>query len=465
MPQGNVQRIQDAVHGLMEFHGIEGIVLEILGVPELQRLRRIRQLGMAYFIFPGAEHSRFSHSLGTSHVAIRFVRQLQKSAARVLIPSLLPGDTAVRDLAVAALCHDLGHGPLSHAFEKEIVGNDFDRDTWIKALGLEEDRSLLKNAKWHEIIGHGLLAWPDGRLHGLLEQLEGGLSTRIRHLLRGEYHPTYLAKILRAEIDVDRADFIRRDTHQTGVAYGRYDLDWLISTTTVGINSQGSLVVGFDERKAKRVVEQFLIAHRAMYETVYYHKTVHCIEGMVGRFLSRLKDIVQVGYKLSVERLVRPYIEVAGGKAIGPAEIQLLDDFSLWVLLQEVANDSNTDSTLRDLATRIVYRDLFKLVPCNGEKIESFSHRPSWQAEIHDRIRKYCSGDPKYYLVFDPVELRFFSKHEEERSYFVGDNGDAWPIVDDHTLHTQPRVPTKYMRLFTIKEACADVAALIDSKV
>jgi HD superfamily phosphohydrolase len=111
MPKAGVQRIQDPVHGLMEFRGMETLVIDILRTPEIQRLRRVRQLGLAHLVFPGAEHSRLVHSLGAAWLAIRFGRQLAESSGSVLTDVLLPNPSSIRDLAIAALCHDLGHGP------------------------------------------------------------------------------------------------------------------------------------------------------------------------------------------------------------------------------------------------------------------------------------------------------------------------------------------------------------------
>src|SRR5260370_29538093 len=167
----------------MEFHGMETSVVEVLRSPELQRLRRIRQLGLAHLVFPGAEHSRLTHVLGAAWLAVRFGRQLIEAARDFLIQTLAPTNTSVRDLAVAALCHDLGHGPLSHAFEREIIGERFDFDAWTKKLGIRsEDQDLLKGAKWHELITSAFLAWPDGRLHQLLETRDENFSERVRYL-------------------------------------------------------------------------------------------------------------------------------------------------------------------------------------------------------------------------------------------------------------------------------------------
>src|SRR5580658_2298577 len=134
MSKGAIQRIQDPVHGLMEFRGMETLVIDILRTPEIQRLRRIRQLGLAHLVFPGAEHSRLVHSLGAAWLAVRFGRQLADSAKTAVIDVLLPTPSSIRDLAVAALCHDLGHGPLSHAWEREVIGKNWSYDGWARKL-------------------------------------------------------------------------------------------------------------------------------------------------------------------------------------------------------------------------------------------------------------------------------------------------------------------------------------------
>ncbi|MBI4822791.1 MAG: HD domain-containing protein [Nitrospirae bacterium] len=169
MPKNRI-RVQDSVHGLMEFYGVETVVINVLRTPELQRLRRIRQTGLGHLVFPGAEHSRLVHSLGASYLAIRFTKQLEHACRNLLTDLLCPNSSVIRDIAVAALCHDLGHGPLSHAWEREIVGEDYDFDKWIYKLGLNESKKYLEGAKWHELVGHAMLLWEDGQLHKLLEQ-------------------------------------------------------------------------------------------------------------------------------------------------------------------------------------------------------------------------------------------------------------------------------------------------------
>jgi HD superfamily phosphohydrolase len=461
MPRGRVRRVQDPVHGLMEFRGMESIVIEVLRAPELQRLRRVRQLGLAHLVFPGAEHSRLVHSLGASYLAIQFARRLQEACHNYLVEALTPSEAAVRDAALAALCHDLGHGPLSHAWEREVVGEDYPRERWLGALGLVSEQERLAGLKWHEVVAQGLLAWPGGQLHQLRERHEAGSSQRLRFLLQGKHYIPYLPRLLRADVDVDRADFIRRDTHQCGVAYGRYDLDWLLSTCTVGRTAEDELVVGFDRRKALRVVEQFLVARRALYETVYYHKTVHSAEGMVTLFLRRLREVIRDYTPLDAGRVVEPLVRVISGEVLEPPELLALDDFSLWVLIDNVAHAPRMDATARDLARRVVERDLFKLVPCVDRRVNEFLRREDGYDRLYDAIRPYCPGPPQFYLWVDVSRFTMLSDRREEWAYFVGEDRIATPVREHESIRPLWREDDESVRLFTVPEAVERVAALI----
>ncbi|HEY0019314.1 MAG TPA: HD domain-containing protein [Longimicrobium sp.] len=458
-----MQRIQDPVHGLMEFRGMEATVIDLLRTAELQRLRKIRQLGLVHLVFPGAEHSRLVHSLGAAYLAIRFGRRIEEVAGQTLVPGLSPGEESIRDLAVAALCHDLGHGPLSHAWEQQIVGENFDRELWQSTLGVPNDGALAQDAKWHEMVGHALLAWEEGQLHRLLEQQEKGSSTRIRHMLGGKYFLPYLPRLLSSDIDVDRADFIRRDTRLTGVAYGRYDLNWLVSTATIGelqYPSGSDLVFGFDGRKAIRVVEQFLMARRALYETVYQHKTVRCAEGMVALLLGRLKTIVQAGAVLQVASFVDPIVRMIRGDAVPPQDLLSLDDFSLSVLIDAVANDDKMDQTARDLARRIVSRDLFKMVPVPTAKLNTFLRRADAYSELHQKIKPYVSGDPQSYLIVDTARFTLLSPDRKQAVYLIED-GKATAAHDHPILRAHADATTETVRIYTVREAVGAVTKLI----
>jgi uncharacterized protein len=463
MPKGRIQRIQDSVHGLMEFEGVEGVIVDLLRTPELQRLRSIRQLGLASYVFPGAEHSRFAHSLGASHLAVRFSRRIRLMADEVFAPSLCPDEMAVRDMAVAALCHDLGHGPFSHAWEHEIIG-DFDRAAWATKLGLSVGD--VASLEWHEMVGHALLLWPDGTLSRLLEQHEIGSSKRISELLRGRFYIPYLSRLLAGDIDVDRADFIRRDTYMSGVGYGRYDLDWLISTCKIGetsIGTQKEWVVGFDSRKAIRGVEQFLIARRALYETVYWHKTVRCAEGMMALFLRRLKRVVKDGSKFMGERFFRPLIAIINGEPLAPHDLLALDDSTIHLVVDAILRSDVKDDTVRDLARRIAERDLFKIVPVAEEALQNFTNDPDWKSKLCEAIKPYTRGESEYYFHLDSRRFQMMSTRPGEKLYLVNSDRTAEPASDNRAFQAYRDYQARTISLFTLREAVNDVRKLVAS--
>lgn len=475
MPYHKVQRVQDAVHGLMEFRGLESAAVEVLRTEELQRLRRIRQLGLVHYVFPAAEHSRLAHSIGAAYLATRFAARISEVAADALAESPLRlGREAKRDFAVAALCHDLGHGPLSHVWEKEVIGENFDRSAWCLSLGLDEEPEFSK-LKWHELVGQALLHWPDGELHRLLEIQEDGTSERIRSLLLKKHYVPYLGRLLAGDIDVDRCDFLTRDARQTGVAYGRFDLDWLISTVTLGTTSK-ELVVGFDRYKAPRVVEQMLVARRALYDTVYNHKTVRSAEGMMGSFLRRLRHVCQAeGGAGELEAIatagdfLAPFKKVLGGDCLTPEEVMGLDDYALWVLIRHVATASAGDRTLVDLAKRICARDLFKQIPVSDDRIKTFIFGEDGRETICDAVAKHVpGGDPHYYVLVDRVEFKTFEEDSESTAYFVdppkagqSELGDAIPVWDHPRLRHLHSEPYELVRIFVPREAVRDVTRIV----
>ncbi len=462
MPAGRVRRVQDSVHGLMEFRGMEAVVIELLRTPEFQRLRKIRQLGLAHLVFPGAEHSRLVHSLGASYLAIRFGRHLAERASDFFTAVLCPDESSIRDLAIGALCHDLGHGPLSHAFEREIVGTDFKPHDWARAFGLELPPELIGKLKWHELVAQGLLRWPRGELHKLLQEHEEGLAGRIGDLLLGKYYLPYLPRLLASDIDVDRADFIRRDTHQTGVAYGRYDLDWMISICSLGYQDAAGVrewIVGFDERKAVRVVEQFLIARRAMYDTVYHHRTVRAAEGMVALFLRRLREVVKEGVEVEVARVAMPLLEVVRGVPLEPPQLLQLDDFALTVLIDNVAQSDIRDSTLRDLALRIRSRDLFKRIPVSTDVLSRYLRTEHAREQLYEAIKPFVPGDPRYYLLHDEAQFSMLASDDAAAASLITDTGEARFLKDHTDFSHYQHEKHEVVRLFTVREA-VDAAVL-----
>src|SRR5262245_59114366 len=206
--------LRDPIHGLVAFEGEEdAIVTRLLATSEVQRLRRIRQLGFTSFAFPGAEHTRFSHAIGAAHVMQLFLARLRQIDRELPFWQRVTSERA-RDAIAAALLHDLGHGPLSHLFEHALP--------WPATERAEA------RAGTHEWWTERILLDPASDVHRVLATDDAHLPTRVADLIRGRHDLTYLAKAVSGTFDVDRCDYLLRDAHATGVRYGEYDLPWLL---------------------------------------------------------------------------------------------------------------------------------------------------------------------------------------------------------------------------------------------
>jgi HD superfamily phosphohydrolase len=448
----------------MEFRGMESFAIEALQTPELQRLRRIRQLGMAHLVFPGAEHSRFAHVLGAAHLASRFSASLVADAHLHLPRSLQPDESIVRDLVAAALCHDLGHGPLSHAWEYNVVGelDDEKREAWTASLGLG-DQSWLPDIKgWHELVTQALLLTP-GRLNTLLENTERGMSERVAALLGGRFYLPYLTRLFASDVDVDRCDFILRDAHGSGVAYGRYDLDWLVSTITVGTDpANDAPVLGFDLHKAPRVVEQLLIARRALYDTVYHHRAVRSAEGMVGLLLRRTHELAALDRNF----LLRIHgfdvlVKAIAGDALTTEEILELDDDSLWVFVRRLQTDVD-DAAVNSLAMRVLQRDLFKPVPVSPRRLDQLitSEYEETMNKVERVLAAHGYPEPAWFRFVDHAYFSFFHTRVGEESWFI-DTRDSrrrgQPIPMHEALIHHPHEERVQRTLYVPREAVGEV--------
>lgn len=318
---------RDPVHGLIELRGEERPIAELLETRALQRLRRIHQMGLAWLVYPGAEHSRFSHALGALHVAQRVTRQLK-----------LDGKVAL-DVKVAALLHDVGHGPFSHAWEHVFPGCD------------------------HERWGERIVA-EDAELAAALEALAPGLAATVRSFWHKQYRPAFARKLVSSQLDVDRLDYLLRDGHFSGAGYATYDLDWILHALAVedvrtGDDDPRDLVI--DYRRGTYAVEQYLFARSYMYAQVYHHKTVRAAEWMLVNLFERYTELARAGAE-------PPGLAAAAALARGETlavegylrlhDVSVLHALDTWGGRGE--GPAADDPVVRDLAARLVDRRLFK---------------------------------------------------------------------------------------------------------
>lgn len=319
---------RDPVHGLIEFRGDDRALTRILDTRAFQRLRRIHQVGFAWQVYPGAEHSRFGHALGAFHVATRIARQLD----------LEPGIR--RHVVIAALVHDIGHGPFSHSWEQAFFGSD--HEEWGARIVIE-----------------------DRELSSVLEQLEPGLPHTIAQFWRATYAPVFARKLVSSQLDVDRLDYLLRDGHYTGAGYASYDLDWIIHALQLQRVREGAdpidLVV--DYRRGMHAVEQYLFARTFMYAQVYHHKAVRAAEWMFLKLLERFAELARVGTEPSG---LAEAARLARAEPLAVTDYLRLDDTSVALAIDgwagQRADPPAADPVLRDLAIRFAGRRLFKTI-------------------------------------------------------------------------------------------------------
>lgn len=333
--------LRDPVHGLVAFESAEEqIVPDLLESAEVQRLRRVRQLGLASLAYPGADHTRFSHALGAAHVMSRFIRRLRQLDGDLPYWQRLTSERAHEALA-AALLHDVGHGPFSHLFEDALPDGP-SHEEWTRRVVLD----------------------PGTDVHRALAKIDAQLPERVADLVRGQHSLAFLARAVSGTFDVDRCDYLLRDAHFTGVSYGRFDLDWLLRSFCFGVAPSPAMAphLAVDGAKGLTAIESFLLARLFMFQQVYFHKASRASETMLRMILSRVRDLLVDGERLPAVPAALAGLARDGDAALG--EYLELDDGALWQALS--AWRDGPDPLLADLCRRLVARQLFKTYELYG---------------------------------------------------------------------------------------------------
>ncbi len=337
--------LRDPVHGLVTFgdeeRDAEGVVERLVDAPEMQRLRRVRQLGVTSLAFPGAEHSRFAHAVGAAFVMKLFLARLRSIHGELPVAQRVTTERA-REALAAALLHDLGHGPLSHLFEEAIpaVGP---HEAWTERMVLD----------------------PSTGVHRILASVDGSLPARVADLVHGRHEVPYLAKAVSGELDVDRCDYLLRDAHATGVRYGVYDLDWLLRSLRFAPPGSASEAppIAIDGAKGLPAIEAFITARLFMFQQVYLHKATRSAEWMIRTILARAVGALKGGVPL--EGVPPALASLARGEAVALGDYLDLDDAVLWTAMH--AWERSSDRPLADLSARIRARALFKTLELFGD--------------------------------------------------------------------------------------------------
>ncbi|HLL87935.1 MAG TPA: HD domain-containing protein [Tepidisphaeraceae bacterium] len=356
--------IRDPVHDVIAFRPdrpLDALLFRLLNAAEFQRLRRIRQLGMASLAYPGADHSRYSHSLGVMETARRMLDQLRRVGFAV-------DDEGEAVCVAAALLHDLGHGPFSHVFER--------------VSGIR-----------HERLTQRVIRDPDSEVHRILFQHDRLMPEKVVEFLNCRPRRTFHCDIISSQLDADRFDYLLRDNLHTGSRYGRYDLQWLLHALTID-QAGDRLAITW---KGVSAVEAYLQARFLMYRNVYFHKVVRAAEGMVKLALQRAKRLLVQG------RLRWPTPESGVGRAmLGQRmtmdEFRDLDDVSVTHCLKLWADED--DAVLAALCRGLLFRRVFKTIDLSRTDPE----QAAAQVTDAEAAVRAAGGDPAYELFYDQAE-------------------------------------------------------------
>lgn len=322
------------------------IIFDLIEHPVFQRLRRIKQLGLTDYVYPGALHTRFNHALGAVHLMTQAIEVLRSKGADI-------SDEEAEAVTIAILLHDIGHGPHSHALEECLV------------TGISHERLST-------VIMNRLNAEFDGRLDLAIQ------------IFRNEYHKTFLNQLVSSQLDVDRLDYLNRDSFFTGVYEGVIGYDRIIKMMDL---HEGRLVI---EAKGIYSIEKFIIARRLMYWQAYLHKTVLGAEKLLDKIVSRAKHLAESGMELDGSPALRYFLyNQFDPQDFGPHSEVInqfikLDDYDVMTAIKSWVHAD--DKTLSILCHKMVNRDLLRV---------------SMQSEPYDQqlIDNYKQEAAKYYGI------------------------------------------------------------------
>ncbi len=351
MPAENRKIINDPVHGFITID--HPLIFKIIAHPFYQRLRRIHQMALAKLVYPGATHTRLHHSLGAYHLMCRAIEELRHKGTVITEEESIAAKAAI-------LLHDIGHGPFSHALENELI-----------------------SGMHHENIGLQIM-------HYLNKEFNGALTLAIE-IFTGMYSKPFLYQLISGQLDVDRLDYLTRDSFYTGVSEGVIGYDRILKMLII---KNGHLMV---EEKGIYSIEKFLVARRQMYWQVYLHKTVLAAEKMLVMIIKRAKEIynnsntslqvfspLNYFFQLPDEVLSTEWIE----RFCRLDDIDVLFAIKIW--------RTHPDKVLSTLCENLLNR---KLMKC---KLQSKPFDPDLIAEQRKLISNYTgvSADEAAYFVF-----------------------------------------------------------------
>jgi HD superfamily phosphohydrolase len=392
--------INDPVYGFITVPF--DLAFDIIEHPIFQRLRRIKQLGLTHYVYPGALHTRFHHALGAMHLMQRAIKVLRQKNIEIT-------EAEAEAVTLAILLHDIGHGPFSHTLEHTIMNLH------------HEDLSVLLMEK-------------------LNETFNGALDLAIK-IFKKKYPKKFLYQLVSSQLDMDRMDYLNRDSYFTGVAEGVIGYDRIIQMLSVVDNE---LVV---EEKGIYSIEKFLIARRIMYWQVYLHRTVLSAEQMLIRILKRAKYLASEGKIIPCSDSLSFFLSKSISKAdLNVSKTEILNHFiqldDIDVISAIKSWMTNEDKVLAYLSKALINRQLFKVEinknPYKCDEVKKF------RLKIRNEINTDISDKDLEYLVFTGSESnRAYSKGKQEIKIKFK-NGSILPISEFSDFEISPKSVTKH---------------------
>ena len=353
---------RDPLHNIISLNEAvaeDKLIVDLIDSAEFQRLRRIKQLGLAMFTYQGAEHSRFTHSIGVMHLMTRALNLLA-AHHRISDEARIVG-------RAGALLHDLGHGPFSHVIEKVF---HFHHEDWSRRIVLEESTEA----------------------NQILRQFDRQLPEKLAALYLHNYQPAFISQLVSSQLDCDRMDYLLRDSLMTGAKYGIYDLEWVLHALNIDDDSDRVYV----EAKGLYAVEEYLQARYYMFRQVYFHRTLRSAEAVLVSTLKRAKELMEQG-RLGFRIPHSVFEKMLAGETVTTSEYLQLDDTDITFYLKQWMKDD--DAILADLASRFIHRKLFKAIDLELDDAATEAFMKQARQVVAE-----AGYNPDYYVIQDRAE-------------------------------------------------------------
>ena len=383
---------RDPVHNIIRLRTDtdEGeLMMRLIDASEFQRLRRIKQLGLGLYTYQGAEHSRFTHSLGAFHLMTRVLDRLNERH------SIAQTDRVAA--RAAALLHDVGHGSFSHVMEKVL---SFHHEHWTVQVILSDQTEI----------------------GALLRSHSPELPAKVASIIEGKFQPSALAQLVSSQLDVDRMDYLLRDSLMTGAKYGIYDLEWIINALAIDEEADRIYV----EARGLYAVEEYLQARYYMFRQVYFHRTLRSAEAVLRSIIRRALRLREEGKEVwhaagtAFEKILRQ-------EPLAITEHLQIDDSDIIFHIKQW--QASEDVILSDLSRRFTARRLFKAIDLDMPMAE----RAEFLSEARNSVVS-AGFDPEYYFIEDrasdvPYYNYYTAKEAEPKTRIYVETGYARPQI------------------------------------